>query len=268
MSEFLTTMAPPLRNRTSSREALLDAAAHEFADKGYEATKVSDIAERAGVTTGALYAHFDGKLELLMATLGLASVSAFWQKVSSAAALPWSEARVELSRSLARKPDARALLLLDTIVLARRDEEIAEQIRDGMQTYLSVLKRATDAGVAAGVIDPPYNSDDLSALFSTITLGVLVLARIGGPRPSHAAFAQLIDALLQSHAVPVDEDEPGPIARVRSRAETAERSRDRLHDAITEAAADGYSLRQIGVAAGLSHERVRQILADVSSSVR
>ena len=57
-------------NRTSSRDALIDAAVEEFAEKGYEATKVSDIAERAGVTTGALYGHFDGKLDLLMATLG------------------------------------------------------------------------------------------------------------------------------------------------------------------------------------------------------
>ena len=40
-----------------------------------------------------------------------------------------------------------------------------------------------------------------------------------------------------------------------------ERSRARLHAAIGEAAEEGYSLRRIGAAAGMSHERVRQILS-------
>jgi len=250
-------------NRTSSRRALIDAAVEEFAEKGYEATKVSDIAERAGVTTGALYAHFEGKLDLLMATLGLTSVADFWQKVGAAATLPWSEARVELSRSLAQKPDARALLLLDTIVLARRDEEVATRIRAGMHTYVEVLKKATDAGVQAGVIDPALATGDLASLFAALTFGLLVLECVGADRPSHEALALLTDLLLQAGGAQQDE-EPGPLARIRSRSDVAERARDRLHAAINDAAADGYSLRRIGAAAGVSHERVRQIITDTT----
>ena len=52
--------------RASSRSALIVAALDEFSEKGYEAATVAGIAERAGVTTGALYAHFDGKLDLLL----------------------------------------------------------------------------------------------------------------------------------------------------------------------------------------------------------
>jgi AcrR family transcriptional regulator len=249
--------------RASSRRALIDAAVEEFAENGYEATKVSDIAERAGVTTGALYAHFDGKLDLLLATLGLVSVAEFWQKVGAAAQLPWHEARVALSKSLAKKPDPRSLLLLDTIVLARRDEEIAATIRGGMNTYLDAMKRAIDAGETAGVIDPALATGDVAALFSAITRGVLVLECIGGERPSPKGLAQVTDLLLQAQTTDVgDDDEPGPLARIRARADHAERSRQRLHDAIVEAAAEGYSLRRIGTAAGISHERVRQILSE------
>jgi DNA-directed RNA polymerase sigma subunit (sigma70/sigma32) len=49
---------------------------------------------------------------------------------------------------------------------------------------------------------------------------------------------------------------------VQSRARAAERSRADLHALIAQAAADGHSLRRIGEAAGLSHERVRRIVAD------
>jgi AcrR family transcriptional regulator len=248
--------------RSSSRRALIDAAVEEFAEKGYEATKVSDIAERAGVTTGALYAHFEGKLDLLMATLGIVSVADFWQRVGAAAQMPWRDARAALSRSWAEKPDPRALLLLDTIVLSRRDTELAPTVRAGLHTYLDALRRATDAGVAAGVIDPALTTDDLTALFAAITLGLLVLECVDAPRPSPAGFAQLTDLLLQSHPTEADDDEPGPLALVRSRADVADRSRARLHRAMVDAAAAGYSLRRIAAAAGVSHERVRQILSE------
>lgn len=254
-----------MSTRASSRRALIDAAVEEFAEKGYESTKVSDIAERAGVTTGALYAHFEGKLDLLMATLGLVSVAEFWQKVGAAAQLPWHEARVALSRSLSKKPDPRALLLLDTIVLARRDEEIAATIRGGMNTYLEAMKRAIDVGEAEGLVDPSMATADVAAMFSAVTLGLLVLECVGGERPSAKGFEQLTDLLLQAQPTDNEDDEPGPLARIRSRAEVADRSRDRLHQAIAEAAAEGYSLRRIGAAAGISHERVRQILSDTDT---
>jgi len=47
------------------RRVLLDAAVRVFARKGYHASRVSDIAEEAGVAHGLLYHYFDSKEELL-----------------------------------------------------------------------------------------------------------------------------------------------------------------------------------------------------------
>ncbi|NDJ33024.1 MAG: TetR family transcriptional regulator [Chloroflexi bacterium] len=50
-----------------TRQALLDAALHIFTQDGYEAARLADIAAEAGVTRGALYHHFEGKVGLYTA---------------------------------------------------------------------------------------------------------------------------------------------------------------------------------------------------------
>lgn len=55
--------------RTQRRGQLLDAAQEVFVARGYHATAMDDIAERAGVSKPVLYQHFPGKLELYLALL-------------------------------------------------------------------------------------------------------------------------------------------------------------------------------------------------------
>lgn len=47
-----------------TKQDLLDAALAEFSDKGYQATRLQDIAKRAGTTRGAIYHHFQNKVGL------------------------------------------------------------------------------------------------------------------------------------------------------------------------------------------------------------
>jgi len=47
------------------QEALLEAAFHSFATRGYRATRLEEVADAAGVTKGAIYYYFDGKADLL-----------------------------------------------------------------------------------------------------------------------------------------------------------------------------------------------------------
>src|SRR5438132_3616641 len=51
--------------RASTRTALLDAAIDCLVEQGYANTTTRRIAERAGVTPGAVHHHFAGKAELL-----------------------------------------------------------------------------------------------------------------------------------------------------------------------------------------------------------
>jgi AcrR family transcriptional regulator len=56
-------------SRSARRAQLLVAARDVFADRGYHAAAMDDIAERAGVSKPVLYQHFPGKLELYRALL-------------------------------------------------------------------------------------------------------------------------------------------------------------------------------------------------------
>ena len=56
------------------REAILRAAAHVFADSGYRAAKVSDIAERVGVTEPVIFQNFGSKAALFAVVVERAAV--------------------------------------------------------------------------------------------------------------------------------------------------------------------------------------------------
>lgn len=254
------------RARASSRQALLDAALAEFSEHGYEAATVAGIAGRAGVTTGAIYAHFTSKLDLLVATIGLASPSEYAATLARAYAAPAADSLAALDRELALSGDRRRLLL-DVIVLARRDPEVATTLRRGFAAYLAAMTKVTEAGIADGALDPALAPDDLARLGAALSLGVLVLEALDERPPSRQAIVGLTEALARPHAPDHELGGVPALTRVRARAAAADVARGELHDAIVSAAAAGQSLRQIGEAAGLSHERVRQVVA-TDASVR
>ena len=57
------------RRLEHTRTMLLDAAEQIFARKGFSAAALEEIAEAAGYTRGAIYAHFGGKEELFLAVI-------------------------------------------------------------------------------------------------------------------------------------------------------------------------------------------------------
>src|SRR4029077_7839703 len=55
--------------KAETRSRLLDAAATLFAERGIDAVSVDAVADAAGRTSGAVYAHFGSKQGMLMALL-------------------------------------------------------------------------------------------------------------------------------------------------------------------------------------------------------
>jgi len=75
MNRPTTQRSPRWRRRKEERPAEIIAAALEtFAERGFAATRLDDIAERAGVTRGTLYLYFSSKEDLFKAMVRQAIV--------------------------------------------------------------------------------------------------------------------------------------------------------------------------------------------------
>jgi AcrR family transcriptional regulator len=56
--------------RARTRAALIEAAAAVIGEKGYDRTTLEDVAQRAGMSRGAIYGNFKDKEELFLALVG------------------------------------------------------------------------------------------------------------------------------------------------------------------------------------------------------
>ncbi len=133
-----TTDKPkPRLSRSERREVirgdLVEAAATLFSSQGFIGTTVDQIAEAAGVTTGAVYSNFSGKEELLFAALDLhtfaADLTPFLDDLSSPAE-QLGAFLVQLSRSSTTKEwQQLERLEHELLQLARHDPRARDLIR-------------------------------------------------------------------------------------------------------------------------------------------
>lgn len=117
-SPLLGKIRPGKQRRSEQTlEAILDAAEALIGKKGYAATSVSEIANRAGVTIGALYGRFDSKEALLQ---GLSErLSDQTRAVFEQLFADLSEEDIVFRRALERSMEAMVWLYRDRASLLR-----------------------------------------------------------------------------------------------------------------------------------------------------
>jgi AcrR family transcriptional regulator len=141
--------------RGTARERLLDAAAQVFAERGYRAASVDDIASAAGVTKGAVYWSFKGKEDLFFALINERVDRRARELISVTERAPREiETAPLISRgisSFADEQQALILLLQEYWAVAVRDEELRERyvqrqraLRDQLAHALEARHRTTE----------------------------------------------------------------------------------------------------------------------------
>jgi len=154
-----------------TRERLLLAAADAFARRGYDGTRVADIAMAAGVSGGALYAHFGSKAELLVAALRTHGRRLLAEALAADPGRPVTDLLLLVGRRLPRRRDARGYLIVEALVAARRDEDVARPMRDYVGERGDWLADLVRVAQAAGELDPSLSPSALAHFCLLLAMG-------------------------------------------------------------------------------------------------
>jgi AcrR family transcriptional regulator len=174
--------ATPVASRkvdaAARREAILDAALTVFAERGYEAARLDDMAARAGVAKGTLYLYFKDK-EALFEALVRGAVSPILGQASAAAAMPGMKAAevLKLFFALFQKEvlgTRRKLILRLIISEGPRFPALAEfYYREVVSQGLKLMRSVAKNAVASGEF-----TSDAAARFPQLIVAPLLMAAI------------------------------------------------------------------------------------------
>ncbi|MBR9907332.1 MAG: TetR family transcriptional regulator [Gammaproteobacteria bacterium] len=161
----------------TTRQELLDAAERLFSEKGVSNTSMNQVAEAAGVTRGAIYHHFENKLDL---------IDALMERVR----LPVDDMRDELAQTYHGDPvsllRARCLHIIGQVqddphtqalvnILLHKCEYVDDALPihlrhlSGRNACISECVALADKAKQQGLIDEKYDSKScVVALFSLV----------------------------------------------------------------------------------------------------
>lgn len=141
-------------NETHPRaEQILDAARGAFAEHGYDATSITEIAQRVGVVDATIYRHFDSKRALLHEV-----IRGFYEPLIDSAAGgvagitdPRDRVRHLIWRHLQAMTEDRLLCRLVIAEARTLDDYFESEVADLNRRYTALIVDAVTDGVEAGL---------------------------------------------------------------------------------------------------------------------
>lgn len=185
----------------TSRERLLELASTVFAEQGYAAASVRDVAASAGLTSGAIYGNFGSKANLLLAAIDA--------HIAGELAVDPPEGVVRMDDVLAdlfdRYPERRQLraLLVEGAVAGRSDAEVRERLGADQSGRLDVWSEIYRTWQERGEIDADLELRTVLTVLWAIELGIGVLEALDVELPPGEQMAQVVHRLAGGLA-------PGP----------------------------------------------------------
>lgn len=197
----------PLRDKEATRQRLLDAAEHVFAEKGYHGAYVDDIVRESDSSKGGFYFHFPSKeaiflslIDALVPKLATAVDRAIASKPDPVAQL--DAALQTVLETFSRHRRLTKILLVEAVGLGRGFDEKLIQTRG---YFADMIRTHLDRAVAAGAIQPMDTETVSWAWLGAINEIVVRWLVAGQPESLDAVLPQLRELLLRSVGVTIPE---------------------------------------------------------------
>ena len=181
--------------RSERRADVVRIAAELFAQKGFRATTVREIADAAGILSGSLYHHFDSKEsigdEILSSFIN--DVLADYRDAASSAGSPREVVEQivrSTSRTLSRHRAALAMLQNDWSYFSTQDRfgYLRKALGEIERTWIAQFERGKEAGV--------FRADLDARLTYRLLRDVLWIPSQWGAASSSYSIDQVADAIL------------------------------------------------------------------------
>jgi len=189
------------RRKEARPQEILAAALALFAERGFAATRLDDVARRAGVTKGTLYLYFPNKQELFEAVVRQALVPNLerGEALLSEAAEPQSTAALlaEVMRGWAELASSPAGAIPKIVVSeAGNFPDLARFYREQVvDRGMALLRRVLQLGIARGEFRALDLDDTVRCVVAPLLMAMLWRHSLG--RHELAGFDP--DALCQTH---------------------------------------------------------------------
>ncbi|MDP1730320.1 MAG: TetR/AcrR family transcriptional regulator [Devosia sp.] len=190
---------PKFRRRAEARpDEVLDAALDLFIEKGFAATRVEDIARRAGLSKGAVYLYFPSKEAILEGLVRRAIVPIATQALSSAENYegdPRLVITMVLKMLAAKLNDPRLLAIPKLIVreVPGFPELAAMYRREVLDKVMPVIEKLIRNGIDQGYLRPVDPHLTIRSIVGPVMLHVAMAEIFGITPPDGFAIDRLID---------------------------------------------------------------------------
>lgn len=137
------------------RDQILEAARKLFVERGYVATKMSDIAELAGLSKGGVYFHFVSKEEVFSALVedeferSMAIIKKMSEQELDASFFPQLGAQF-VERFFGESDTPRFFIVMGEMAL--RDKDLRTKLQEIQLRYIEALSALVERGIKGGML--------------------------------------------------------------------------------------------------------------------
>ncbi|MFO7558260.1 MAG: TetR/AcrR family transcriptional regulator [Desulfobacterales bacterium] len=193
---------PKIVDKKAKAQAISSVALTVFRKRGYPGTRMSDIAEAAGIGKGTLYEYFKDKVDILRFEF-----DRYFEQFSASllAAIPENTGPTEKLLSLIDftlqytiEWEDHCAVYMDYFSSARTDQDGDFSIACMYGQMKEILMNLIHEGQEAGEIDPSFDAAAVSELFVSIYDGIIIHRLFTGKTVDRELFKNTALKLIQN----------------------------------------------------------------------